>query len=154
MKKKILNSIYGIVLEVLFRGFCVLYREDSRVREEIDGWDKNLSLKLACGPGGAVLAMRKSQHHGLARQKRAQRAAITMRFKSAWGAFRVLRLRKRLHQLTGLPVTLEQAGVDPARFPEVANAALNDGAVIVNPRQVTYRAVIRILEICYGKQRA
>ena len=66
----------------------------------------------------------------------------------------VLRLRKRLHQLTGLPVTLEQAGVDPARFPEVANAALNDGAVIVNPRQVTYRAAIRILEICYGKQRA
>ena len=45
---------------------------------------------------------------------------------------------------------LKEAGVDPASFPEVAKVALNDGAVIVNPRQVTYDAVIRILEVCYG----
>ena len=62
----------------------------------------------------------------------------------------VLALRSRLHRLTGLPVTLKEAGVDPASFPEVAKVALNDGAVIVNPRQVTYDAVIRILEVCYG----
>ena len=62
----------------------------------------------------------------------------------------VLALRNRLHRLTGLPVTLKEAGVDPASFPEVAKVALNDGAVIVNPRQVTYDAVIRILEVCYG----
>ena len=30
--------------------------------------------------------------------------------------------------------------------------ALNDGAVIVNPRQVTYEAVIRILEYCYEER--
>lgn len=63
----------------------------------------------------------------------------------------VLRLRRRLHQLTGLPLTLKEAGVDPAKFPEVAGVALNDGAVIVNPRQVTYESVIRILEMCYGE---
>ena len=62
----------------------------------------------------------------------------------------VLALRNRLHRLTGLPVTLKEAGVDPASFPEVAKVALNDGAVIVNPRQVTYDTVIRILEVCYG----
>jgi len=62
----------------------------------------------------------------------------------------VLRMREKLHRLTGLPVTLKEAGVDPAKFPEVAKAALNDGAVIVNPRQVTYDAVIRILEVSYG----
>lgn len=62
----------------------------------------------------------------------------------------VIHLRKKLHQLTGLPTTLQEAGADPAKFPEVARAALNDGAVIVNPRQVTYDAVIRILEVCYG----
>lgn len=72
-------------------------------------------------------------------KKRAQRAIAE-----------VVRLRRRLHQLTGLPVTLKAVGVDPAMFPEVAKAALNDGAVIVNPRQVTYQAVIRILEVCYG----
>lgn len=62
----------------------------------------------------------------------------------------VIRLRKRLHQMTGLPITLKEAGADPALFPEVAKTALNDGAVIVNPRQVTYEAVIHILEVCYG----
>lgn len=62
----------------------------------------------------------------------------------------VLRLRSCLHKLTGLPQTLKEAGVDPASFPEVAKTALNDGAAIVNPRQVTYEAVIRILEVCYG----
>lgn len=73
------------------------------------------------------------------KEKRAERAIAE-----------VIRMRKRLHELTGLPLNLKQAGVDPAKFPEVAKAALNDGAVIVNPRQVTYEAVIRILEVCYG----
>lgn len=62
----------------------------------------------------------------------------------------VIRLRKRLHEMTGLPVTLKEAGAHPALFPEVARTALNDGAVIVNPRQVTYEAVMKILEVSYG----
>ncbi len=72
------------------------------------------------------------------KQKRAERAIAE-----------VIRLRKQMHTLTGLPMRLRDAGVDPAMFPEVAKTALNDGAVIVNPRQVTYEAVIRILEVCY-----
>lgn len=40
MKKELLNQINGIVLQVLFRGFRVLYREDSRIRKEIDSWEK------------------------------------------------------------------------------------------------------------------
>lgn len=90
MKKEILNQVNGIVLQVLFRAFRVLYREDSRVREEMNTWGPGLTLKLVCGPGGAVLAMRKDSHHGVAKLLRAQRAAITMRFKSVDGAFRVL----------------------------------------------------------------
>ena len=64
----------------------------------------------------------------------------------------VVHLRKKLNRLTGLPLTLKETGADPAKFPEVAAAALNDGAVIVNPRQVTYEAVIRILEYCYEER--
>jgi alcohol dehydrogenase len=60
-------------------------------------------------------------------------------------------LRRQLNQKTGLPLTLKEAGVDPARFPDVARTALNDGAVIVNPRQVTYEAVLKILEVSYGR---
>lgn len=62
----------------------------------------------------------------------------------------VVRLRGKLHRMTGLPATLKEAGVNPAMFPEVAKTALNDGAIIVNPRQVTYEAIIRILEVSYG----
>ncbi|MDY3251021.1 MAG: hypothetical protein SOX32_11815 [Candidatus Choladocola sp.] len=90
MKKEILNRINQIVLEVLYRGFRVLYREDSRVRKEINSWSPELTMKLVCGPGGAVLAIRKDEKHGVAKIRRAQRAAITMRFKSVDGAFRVL----------------------------------------------------------------
>ena len=90
MKKEILNRINALVLQVLFRGFRVLYKNDERVRTEIDSWDRGLTLKLVCVPGGAVLAMRKSEHSGVKRLPRAQRAAITMRFKSVEGAARVL----------------------------------------------------------------
>ena len=90
MKKDLLNQINGIVLQVYFRGFRVLYREDSRIRKEIDSWEKNLTLKLECGPGGAVLAIRQDDERGVSRIRPAQHAAITMRFKSVEGAFRVL----------------------------------------------------------------
>ena len=63
----------------------------------------------------------------------------------------VIRLRKKLHDMTGLPSTLKEAGVDPAKFPEVAKAALNDGSTIANPREVTCGAVMKILEMCYGE---
>lgn len=90
MKKEIQTQVNALVLEVLFRGFRVLYKNDMRVRKEIDGWADDLTLKLVCGPQGAVLAMRKSGRTGVARLPRAQRTAITMRFKSVEGAFRVL----------------------------------------------------------------
>lgn len=90
MKKTILNQINAVVLEVLYRGFRVLYRDDTRVREEIDSWPAGLTMKLVCGPGGAVLAIRKDADQGIGRLKRAQRTDITMRFKSVEGAFKLL----------------------------------------------------------------
>lgn len=90
MKKEILNQVNGVVLAVLYRAFRVLYRDDSRIKEEIDSWPDGLTLKLVCGPGGAVLAIRRDADHGVTRLKRAQHTAITMRFKSVEGAFRLL----------------------------------------------------------------
>lgn len=90
MKKELLNCVNAVVLEVLYRGLRVLYREDTRMQAEIDSWADGLTLKLICGPGGPALAIRKDQEHGIVRLKRAHRAAITMRFKSEEGAFRVL----------------------------------------------------------------
>lgn len=90
MGKELLNQMNGIVLAVLFRGMRVLYRKDSRVRAEMESWTKGLTLKLVCGPGGAVLAVRQNDHCGVTRIRTAQHADITMRFKSVFGAFQVL----------------------------------------------------------------
>lgn len=90
MKKEIINRANALVLQVLYRSLRVLYKNDSRVRSEIDGWAPGLTLKLVCGPGGAVLAVQKNGNTGVSKVLRAQRTAITLRFKSAAGAFRVL----------------------------------------------------------------
>lgn len=90
MKKEILTQINSIVLEVLFRALRVLYRKDRRVGSEIDSWPDGLTLKLKCGPGGAVLALQKNGEHGVRRLRAAQHTDITMSFKSVQGAFRVL----------------------------------------------------------------
>ncbi len=90
MKREMMNQINRIVLNVLYRGLRVLYQKDSRVRAEMGSWAEGLSLKLVCGPGGAVLAVRKDEQHGLCRLSRAQHTDITMRFKTVTGAFRVL----------------------------------------------------------------
>lgn len=90
MEKKILNQINQVVLAVLYRGMRVLYRHDSRIKEEMDSWEKGLTLKLACGPNGAALAIRQDDSKGVSRLRSAQKADITMRFKSVSGAFQVL----------------------------------------------------------------
>lgn len=78
------------MLQVLYRSLRVLYRNDRRVRKEMDEWAPGLTLKLVCGSGGAVLTVRKKDGEGVVRLLRSQRADITMRFKSVEGAFRVL----------------------------------------------------------------
>ena len=53
------------------------------------------------------------------------------------------------HQVCGLPIRLSQVGVKEEDFPAVARTALNDGAMIVNPKQVTYDDVLAILAAAY-----
>ena len=69
---------------------CTVSGAAGIVSEGQPSWAEGLSLKLVCGPGGAVLAVRKDEQHGLCRLSRAQHTDITMRFKTVTGAFRVL----------------------------------------------------------------
>ena len=62
---------------------------------------------------------------------------------------KVRELTNRLHDLCGLPCTLKEAKVKKEDFEAVAEAALNDGAMIVNPKQVDLQDVIAILERAY-----
>ncbi len=55
-------------------------------------------------------------------------------------------LTAELHELCDLPVSLQQAGVPRDKLPEIAAAAINDGAITVNPEDVTEADALAILE--------
>ena len=61
----------------------------------------------------------------------------------------VRNLAARLHDRCGLPVSLKETSADPGLFEQVAAAALNDGAMLVNPVQVGKADVLEILRRAY-----
>lgn len=58
-------------------------------------------------------------------------------------------LGRKLNTACGLPLTLSAAGVSKDDFPKVAEFAVNDGALIVNPRAATEDQVLEILNSAY-----
>ncbi len=58
-------------------------------------------------------------------------------------------LEQELAALCGLPLTLQAAGVDKAAFPRIAAMAVNDGAILVNPRAADEEQIIAILNEAY-----
>ncbi len=58
-------------------------------------------------------------------------------------------LEEELAALCGLPLTLRDAKVDKECFPQIARVAVNDGAILVNPRAANEEQVISILNSAY-----
>lgn len=58
-------------------------------------------------------------------------------------------LGRRLAGICGIPLKLSEAGVTPDAFAQVAEVAVNDGALIVNPRAADEAQVIEILNAAY-----
>ncbi|MGD9009936.1 MAG: iron-containing alcohol dehydrogenase [Desulfobacteraceae bacterium] len=58
-------------------------------------------------------------------------------------------LLRELNAACGLSMTLKSAGVDRATLPQMAQTALNDGALTYNPREVDYDDALRLLEGAY-----
>lgn len=56
------------------------------------------------------------------------------------------KLLNTLNEISGLPTKLSQVNVKKEDFESIAKKALNDGAIIVNPKQVNYEDIIEILE--------
>ena len=54
-----------------------------------------------------------------------------------------------LNKISGLPIRLRDVGVKKEDFETIANTAINDGAAIVNPVEVTFDRVMAILEKAY-----
>ncbi len=61
----------------------------------------------------------------------------------------VVALGRKLHDICGIPLTLSEAGVVRDTFAHVAEVAVNDGALIVNPRAADESQVIEILNAAY-----
>lgn len=52
-------------------------------------------------------------------------------------------VEKKLNQITGLPNKLEISDED---IEKVAKIAINDGAIIVNPKKANYEDIVEILK--------
>jgi alcohol dehydrogenase len=58
-------------------------------------------------------------------------------------------LGTRLKEMCGLPTTLREAGVTQDKLETIAKTAVNDGATIYNPEDVTYDVALDILKKAY-----
>ena len=58
-------------------------------------------------------------------------------------------LGTRLKEMCGLPTTLREAGVTEDMLESIARAAINDGATIYNPEDITYDVALDILKRAY-----
>ena len=54
-----------------------------------------------------------------------------------------------LNKTSGLPIRLRDVGVKIEDFETIAETAINDGAAIVNPVEVTFDRVMEILNKAY-----
>ena len=64
----------------------------------------------------------------------------------------VRRLQRRLRDLCGLPLTLQEIHPEPIDFESIAKKAMNDGAMLVNPKKAEKEDIVRILKAAYGKK--
>ena len=55
-------------------------------------------------------------------------------------------INKKINQLCGMPITLSAAGLKKEQFEQVAETALNDGAMLPNPKELNKNDVLNILE--------
>jgi len=62
----------------------------------------------------------------------------------------IRKLLKELRKASKLPITLKQAGVKKKDLEAIARTTINDGAVIVNPVEVSYEDALGVLEKAFG----
>ena len=60
--------------------------------------------------------------------------------------FKIRELLVKLNNFTGLPLRLSDLGIEKEILPEVALSALNDGALIYNPGDISYDDILAILK--------
>jgi len=61
----------------------------------------------------------------------------------------VRELTAELGKLSGMPVTLKEAGVKEDQLPEIAKVCINDGTIAMNPEEVEYDDALAMLKKAY-----
>jgi len=61
----------------------------------------------------------------------------------------VRNLLDRLNRVSGLPTRLRDAGVREDKLPDIAGTAINDGALLYNPKEVSFEDALGILRKAY-----
>lgn len=61
----------------------------------------------------------------------------------------IQKLMIKLNEIAGLPTKLKNVKIEKEDFEKVAKIAMNDGAIIVNPKAVEEKDIIQILEKAY-----
>lgn len=61
----------------------------------------------------------------------------------------IRRLQEELHQLTGLPRTLKEAGVASDLLAQIAETAVGDGSVVFNPAEMDRDDALKVLQKAY-----
>jgi len=61
----------------------------------------------------------------------------------------VRQLNTALHQLTGMPITLKDAGVKREQLEEIARTAQGDGSLIFNPVEADFQDIMKILQSAF-----
>lgn len=92
-KRKIIvwikENISRIVLFFLYRGIKVLYKKDSRVKEELDALEDGFSLEMKTSINGPKLIIKK-ENNDIIKLKETENVDISICFKSVDAAFLVL----------------------------------------------------------------
>ena len=84
------RTVGTVVLYVLFGGICVLYREEERVKEDVDSWKDGMVYCLECSSKGPFLMFGKKGCRLYRMEPEAEAADTCIRFKHMDEAFRVL----------------------------------------------------------------
>ncbi len=72
--------------------------------------------------------------------KRAAKAVDTVR-----------QLNKKLNELSGMPISLEEAGVSKGQLKSISEAAIDDGAINFNPKDADSNDILKIVEKAYRR---
>ena len=83
------ESISRIVLFFLYRGIKVLYKKDSRVKEELDALEEGFSLEMKTSINGPKLIIKK-ENNDIIKLNETENVDISICFKSIDAAFLVL----------------------------------------------------------------